>query len=77
MMAEGKILLMMLSFIIPPLWIFAFIENFDNIKSTVLFIVAIIMGIIRFYFTIINAIQNQKLKDLDIRKKEKELEEPK
>lgn len=57
------------------LYVFAFFANLDNIKSTILFIVALSMSMYRFYRWGINSIQNKKLKDLAIREKEIELSE--
>jgi hypothetical protein len=72
-MAESKALLFVLNMLWPPLYVFAWLTNLDNIKSTILFIVALIMGMIRFYFWVIRATQNRRLKDLDIEEREKEI----
>lgn len=72
-MAESKALIFILNMLWPPLFVFAFLANIDNIKSTILFIVALSMGMIRFYFWVIRATQNKKLKDLDIKEREQEL----
>lgn len=55
------------------LYIFAWWANLDSIKSTILFIVALIMSMYRFYRWGINSIQNKRLKDLLIKEKEIEL----
>lgn len=57
------------------LYIFAWFANLDNIKSTILFIVALGMSLYRFYRWAITSRQNKKLKDLVIREKEIELME--
>lgn len=72
-MAESKALIFILNLLWPPLYIFAWVSNLDNIKSTILFIVALIMGAVRFYFWVISAMQNRRLKDLDIKEREKEV----
>jgi hypothetical protein len=72
-MAESKALMLILSILWPPIYIFAWLSNLDNIKSTILFIVALIMGMIRFYFWIIRTRQNNRLKELDILEREKML----
>lgn len=52
------------------LYIFAFISNLDNTKSTILFIVALLMSMYRFYRWAITSWQNKRLKDLTIRERE-------
>lgn len=55
------------------LYVFAFISNLDSIKSSILFIVALLMSMYRFYRWAINSWQNKALKDLMIQEKELEL----
>lgn len=57
------------------LYVFAWFANLDNIKSSILFIVALCMSMYRFYRWGINSIQNKRLKDLSIQEKEIELAE--
>lgn len=57
------------------IYIFAWIANLDSIKSTILFVVALIMSGYRFYRWAINSQQNKKLKDLSIRQREIEVQE--
>lgn len=57
------------------LYIGAWFANLDNIKSTILFIVALAMSMYRFYRWAINSRQNKKLKDLEIDRKRLENEE--
>lgn len=72
-MAESKVVLFLLNTLWPPLYVWAWISNLDNIQSSILFIVALIMGMIRFYFWMIRAAQNKRLKDLEIYEREKNL----
>ena len=52
------------------LYILAWFANLDNIKSTILFIVALCMSLYRFYRWAIRDGQNKRLKDLTIQEKE-------
>lgn len=69
-MAEGKALIFLFNMLWPPLWVFAWLSNIDNVKSTILFIVTLVAGMIRFYFWMIRSRQNKRLKDLDIKMRE-------
>jgi len=55
------------------LYLFAWISNLDNVKSTILFIVALSMSMYRFYRWAINSWQNKRLKDLAIQEREIEV----
>lgn len=57
------------------LYVFAWAANLDNIKSGILFIVALAMSLYRFYRWGINSIQNKELKDIRIKKEALELKE--
>lgn len=57
------------------LYALAWFSNLDNTKSTILFIVALIMSMYRFYRWALNSMQNSRLKELAIREKEIELAE--
>lgn len=57
------------------IYVFAWVANLDNTKSTILFIAALGMSLYRFYRWAINSWQNKKLKDLSIYEKELELRE--
>lgn len=54
------------------LYIFAWAANLDTIKSTILFIMAVIMSGYRFYRWTISNRQAKKLKDIEIRMRELE-----
>jgi hypothetical protein len=54
------------------LYISAWFANLDSIKSTILFIMAVLMSGYRFYRYHITSKQNKKLKDIEIRMKELE-----
>jgi len=55
------------------IYIFAWAANLDNVKSMILFIVALAMSMYRFYRWAINSWQNKRLKDLAIQEREIEL----
>lgn len=72
-MAESKALILLFNILWPPLYFIAWFSNLDNIKSTILFIVALVMGMVRFYFWVIRTKQNNRLKELEIMEREKEV----
>lgn len=72
-MADSKVVMFLLKFILPPLYIFAWLSNLDNIKSTILFIFALLFMMIRMYFWIIRARQNNRMRELDILERERQL----
>lgn len=55
-----------------PLLGISWLANMDNIKSSIIFIVSLIMVLIRFYFWVVRARQNKRLKDLEIMERERE-----
>lgn len=57
------------------LYILAWAANLDSVKSTILFIVALTMSLIRFYYWIVRARQNTRIRELDIRIKELSIKE--
>lgn len=68
------ILIKIASLLLFPLWIFTWVINIDNTKSTILFIAAMIMGGVRFYFFIkkqSQALHRERqaaqMRDLDIK----------
>lgn len=72
-MAEAKLLSILKALGI-PLYIFAWAVNMDNIKGTILFIVALATGLYRFYRWAINSKQNAELKEIQIEKERLELD---
>lgn len=74
-MELAKITAFFTGFINVFLYIGAWFANFDNTKSTILFIVAISMSMYRFYRWAIRSRQEKKLKDIEIEKKIIENEE--
>lgn len=69
-MAETKIILFLANWIGYPLYIFAFISNLDNVKSTILFICAVLFFMVRTYFYIIKSKQSVREKEFDLKEKE-------
>ncbi len=63
----------LLKIITPPLWIWMWIQNLDNIKSTIIFIVTLGMGLILFYFRIARIRRNNRKIDLENQRIEGEL----
>jgi hypothetical protein len=56
-----------------PLLGIALLDNMDAVKSTILYVVSLSMVVIRFYYWMITARQNKKLKNLKIQYEELEL----
>ena len=73
-MAHSKMLAILLNFVGVPLYIYAYIVNMDNIKSTILFIVALIITMLRTFFWIIRVQQNNRMKEIQIKRNDLELE---
>lgn len=55
------------------LFVSAWFANLDSVKSTILFIMAVIMSAYRFYRWTITSRQNKRLKDLQLRREELEV----
>ena len=72
-MAESKIALFILNMLLPPMYIYAFIVNIDNIKSTILFILALIFSCVRFYFYVIKEKQMTRKRDMELEQQAKDL----
>jgi hypothetical protein len=66
-------LMPVLKWLVPPVAVFAWIINIDNVKSTILFILAVIGMMIQIYHKLITNRQNRRLKDLDIKERERQL----
>lgn len=64
-MFSSEIATWMFKILLPPTWILAWIVNLDNIKSSILFIVALVFGSIRFYFWADKALHQKRMRDLD------------
>ncbi len=65
-----------------PLWIVAWVTNLDNTKSTILFITALIMGGVRFYFfakrqsqLLEKGRQESRMRELDLKEREHKTKE--
>lgn len=71
-MALNKLLSLFYSFINGWLFVTAWIINFDSLKSDILFIVALIMSMYRFYRWVILSKQKKDL--IDIEKEKKKME---
>ena len=74
-MELAKIIAFFTGFINVFLYLAAWFANLDNVKSTILFIVALVMTMRRFWRWEINSRQNKQLKDIEIEKKRLENEE--
>ncbi len=81
-MAESKMMLLLLKIIIPPIYIWAWIINLDNTKSTILFIGAMIMAMVRFYFfarrqsqVLEKGRQEAEMRNLDIKERHQKTKE--
>lgn len=74
-MAITKFMLSLLGWIGFPLLGISWLANMDNIKSTIIFIVSLLMVMVRFYYWVETAKQNRKLKSLLIEEREIEMEE--
>lgn len=72
-MGETKIAAIFLNLIGIPVSIVAFITNIDNVKSAVLFIVALIFFMFKIYFYVIWAKQKTRKNELELRRMEKDL----
>ncbi len=73
-MELAKITAFFTGFINVFLYISAWFANLGNIKSSILFIVALSMSMYRFYRWGVNSMQNKRLKDIEIEKKKLENE---
>lgn len=72
-MAVTKFIVSLLGWIGFPLLGISWIANMDSIKSTIIFIVSLCMVLIRFYFWVVRAAQNKRLKDIEILERERDL----
>lgn len=72
-MLESTVISWLLKFLVPPLWVLVFIQNLDNIKSTILFVLTVVAGMWRLWRGHITSKQNKILKDLQIREKQIEV----
>lgn len=64
-MAETKFAVLILNLIGVPLCFIAFLDNLDNIKSAVIFLVALIFLMIRLYFYVIWAKQKTEKQKME------------
>lgn len=71
-MAVTKFMLSLLGWIGFPMLGISWFANMDNTKSTIIFIVSLCMVLIRFYYWIVRARQNRRLKDLEIMERERD-----
>lgn len=70
-MAEAKIVWVLLANLIGiPFYVYAFVANFDSIKSTVLFILAVLGLMVRGYFFIVQKRQAIREKEYELWDKE-------
>ena len=69
-MTTAKFILTFFGWFGVPLYVYAWLINLDNTKSSILFIVALIITLIRFGFWIKRALDNNKLKQLEITDRE-------
>lgn len=74
-MELAKITAFFTGFINVFLYIGAWFANLDSVKSTILFIVALLMSMYRFWRWRKTSIQNEQLKNIEIEKKKLENEE--
>ncbi len=72
-MAESKIVFFILNMLLPPMYIYAFIVNIDNVKSTILFILAVIFSSVRFYFWVLKEQQMKRKREMELEQQEKDL----
>ncbi len=71
-MTTAKLIMTIFGWFGVPLYVYAWVINLDNAKSTILFIVALSITLVRFGFWIQRAMHNNRLKQLDIMAKENE-----
>lgn len=74
-MAVSKFMLSLLGWIGFPLLGISWIQNMDNVRSVIIFIVSLVMVMIRFYFWVITAKQNKEIKQIKIQMDQIEMEE--
>lgn len=72
-MAESKVILLILNFVLPPLYVYAWIINLDNTKSTILFIMAVFFASVRFYFWVIKEKQMRRKREMELEHQQREL----
>lgn len=72
-MAETKMMWAILNAIGFPIYLLGILQNLDNIKSVILILLGVIWGIIRIYFSVVWGKQKTRMRELEIRKAEKEL----
>ena len=68
-----KFLLSFISWVGFPMLGISWFINMNNIKSTIIFISSLAMVLIRFYFWIVAAKQNRRLRELKIQHEENEI----
>ncbi len=72
-MTTAKILMTLFGWFGIPLYIYAYIVNLDNTKSSILFIVALCITLIRVYYWVVRTKQNGRLKELEIQRQQNEI----
>lgn len=72
-MAETKLAAILLNLLGIPLCFISFMQNIDNVKSAVLFILAVCFLMFRIYFFVIWAKQKTRRNELELQKMEQDL----
>lgn len=72
-MAETKLAAILLNLLGIPLCFYSFMQNIDNVKSAVLFIVALCFLMFRLYFFVVWAKQKTRKNELELEKMERDL----
>lgn len=62
---------LILKIFLPPVYILAWWDNLDNVKSTILFIIALIGACIQIFHKAYTNWQNRRIKRMDIEEREK------
>ncbi len=72
-MAETKLAAIILNLLGIPLCFIAFIRNIDNVKSSIIFLLALTFLLVRLYFFVVWAKQKTRKNELELRRMEKDL----
>lgn len=72
-MAETKFVALILNLIGIPLCFISFLQNLDNVKSAILFLLALCFLMIRMYFYVVWAKQKTRKNELELKQMEKDL----
>lgn len=71
-MAQIKALWVLVDFLTGSFTVLGIVANFDNVKSNILFFLALVFLMVRIYFYVVQKRQDVKSKDFDLWEKEED-----